>query len=62
MLQTWSIALPEVLCHDFGGIPISRGHALAAKLTGGALTPVPGSGHLMQDDAPEAIVAAMFNP
>lgn len=43
-------------------IPISRGHALAAKLTGGALTPVPGSGHLMQDDAPEAIVAAMFNP
>jgi pimeloyl-ACP methyl ester carboxylesterase len=43
-------------------IPISRGHALAAKLTGGALRTVPGSGHLMKDDAPEAIVAAMFNP
>jgi pimeloyl-ACP methyl ester carboxylesterase len=43
-------------------IPISRGHALAAKLTRGVLTPVPGSGHLMQDDAPEAIIAAMFNP
>lgn len=43
-------------------IPISRGHTLAAKLTRGALTPVPGSGHLMQDDAPEAIIAAMFNP
>jgi pimeloyl-ACP methyl ester carboxylesterase len=43
-------------------IPISRGHALAAKLTRGALTPVPGSGHLMQDDAPEAIIATMLNP
>jgi pimeloyl-ACP methyl ester carboxylesterase len=43
-------------------IPISRGHALAAKLTHGAITPVPGSGHLMQEDAPEAIIAAMFFP
>jgi pimeloyl-ACP methyl ester carboxylesterase len=43
-------------------IPIARGHALAAKLTQGNLIPVPGSGHLMQEDAPEAIIAAMFNP
>jgi pimeloyl-ACP methyl ester carboxylesterase len=43
-------------------IPISSGHALAARLTGGVLTTVPRSGHLMQEDAPEAIIAAMFNP
>jgi pimeloyl-ACP methyl ester carboxylesterase len=43
-------------------IPIASGHALAAKLTRGILTRVPGSGHLVQDDAPEAIIAAMFNP
>jgi pimeloyl-ACP methyl ester carboxylesterase len=41
-------------------IPITRGRALAAKLTRGALASVPGSGHLMQEDAPEAIIAAMF--
>lgn len=43
-------------------IPISRGRALAAKLTRGAIMPVPRSGHLMQEDAPEAIIAAMFDP
>jgi pimeloyl-ACP methyl ester carboxylesterase len=43
-----------------GWIPISQGRALAAKLTCGAITPVPGSGHLMQEDAPEAIITAMF--
>jgi pimeloyl-ACP methyl ester carboxylesterase len=41
-------------------VPIARGHTLAAKLTHGALVTVPGSGHLMQEDAPEAIVAAML--
>ena len=42
-------------------IPISQGRKLANLLTGGVLTPVPASGHLMQEDSPEAIVAAMFN-
>ncbi len=41
-------------------IPIAQGERLAAKLTGGALTRVPESGHLMQEDAPEAIIAALF--
>jgi pimeloyl-ACP methyl ester carboxylesterase len=41
-------------------IPIAQGHKLAEKLTAGALTTVPNSGHLVQEDAPEAIVAAMF--
>ncbi|SEQ69423.1 Pimeloyl-ACP methyl ester carboxylesterase [Amphritea atlantica] len=42
-------------------IPISQGRKLANLLTTGVLTPVPESGHLMQEDAPEAIVAAMFD-
>jgi pimeloyl-ACP methyl ester carboxylesterase len=40
-------------------IPVEQGRKLAAKISGGKLTAVPGAGHLMQDDAPEAIVAAM---
>ena len=43
-------------------IPISSGRDLAAKLTRGRITPIARSGHLMQEDAPEAIIAAMFNP
>lgn len=39
-------------------IPPQSGHRLAALLPDCALTLVPGSGHLMQEDAPEAIVAA----
>lgn len=43
-----------------GWIPLVQGHRLADKLTGGRLTPIAHSGHLMQEDAPEAIVAAML--
>ncbi len=39
-------------------IPIQRGHELAAMLPDCRFTPVPGAGHLMQEDAPEAIVSA----
>lgn len=39
-------------------IPIARGHELAAMLPICDFYEVPGSGHLMQEDAPEAIVAA----
>lgn len=39
-------------------IPLERGHELAAMIPGCALTEIPGAGHLMQEDAPEAIVSA----
>lgn len=39
-------------------IPVERGRALAAMIPDCELIEVPGSGHLMQEDAPEAIVAA----
>ena len=42
-----------------GWIPIERGRALAGMFPGARLVAVPGSGHLMQEDAPEAIVHAL---
>ncbi|KZM50465.1 alpha/beta hydrolase [Labrenzia sp. OB1] len=36
-------------------IPIERGRELHAMIPGAAFIPVPGAGHLMQEDAPEAI-------
>jgi pimeloyl-ACP methyl ester carboxylesterase len=41
-----------------GWIPAERGEALAARIPGARLQVVPAAGHLMQEDAPEAIVAA----
>jgi pimeloyl-ACP methyl ester carboxylesterase len=41
-------------------IPVAAGERLAAALTGGRLLRVPTAGHLVQDDAPEAIVAAVL--
>lgn len=41
-------------------IPIDRGQSLAARIPGATLRAVAGAGHLMQEDAPEAIVAALL--
>ena len=41
-------------------IPVSQGKKLADKITGGQMIIVPNSGHLMQEDHPEAILAAML--
>ena len=43
-------------------LPLEQGRQLADRLTAGRLTVVPRAGHLVQDDAPEAIVSAMFGP
>ena len=39
-------------------IPVERGRELARLIPGCVLTEVPDCGHLMQEDAPEAVVAA----
>ena len=41
-------------------IPVERGRELAARIQTATLRCVPDSGHLMQEDAPEAIVAALL--
>ena len=43
-------------------IPVQQGERLANLLKCGPVELVPDCGHLMQDDAPEAIVAAVLNP
>jgi len=42
-------------------IPFERGQEFADLIAGGAITRVPNAGHLLQEDAPEAIIAAMFD-
>jgi pimeloyl-ACP methyl ester carboxylesterase len=41
-------------------IPVERGHELASRIPKARLRLVPGAGHLVQEDAPEAIVAALL--
>ena len=41
-------------------IPIERGRALHRMIPGSQFYPVPNAGHLVQEDAPEAIVAALL--
>jgi hypothetical protein len=44
---------------DDAWIALAQGRQLADKLTGGELVPVPRAGHLVREDAPETIVAAV---
>ena len=41
-------------------IPLERGRELAARIPGASLQVVPEAGHLVQEDAPEAIVASVL--
>jgi pimeloyl-ACP methyl ester carboxylesterase len=41
-------------------IPIERGRALAAAIPNAVFRAIPDAGHLVQEDAPEAIVAALL--
>jgi pimeloyl-ACP methyl ester carboxylesterase len=58
---------PQIRCRtqilwgeDDGWIPIERGRQLTGMIPGARFQPVPHAGHLMQEDAPEAIVAAVL--
>jgi pimeloyl-ACP methyl ester carboxylesterase len=41
-------------------IPIERGQALASRIPGAIFRSIPDAGHLVQEDAPEAILAALL--
>ena len=41
-------------------IPVERGRELTRRITGSTLRIVPDAGHLVQEDAPEAVVAALL--
>lgn len=42
-------------------IPVERGRELARRIAGSSLRIVPDAGHLLQEDAPEAVVAALLD-
>ncbi|SHJ02145.1 Pimeloyl-ACP methyl ester carboxylesterase [Aureimonas altamirensis DSM 21988] len=42
-------------------LPLAQGEALAGLISDGPCIPIPGAGHLVQEDRPEAIVAAVLN-
>jgi len=42
-------------------ISVEHGRKLAAKISNSILKVIPGAGHIVQDDAPEAIVAALYD-
>lgn len=42
-------------------IPVERGHDLSTRIPGARLHVIPGAGHLVQEDAPEAIVSAVLH-
>jgi pimeloyl-ACP methyl ester carboxylesterase len=41
-------------------LPLEQGRRLSTLIPGARFRPVPGSGHLMQEGAPEAVLAAIF--
>jgi pimeloyl-ACP methyl ester carboxylesterase len=42
-------------------IPINQGEQLAGLIKANRFTPIPGAAHIVQEDAPEAIVAALLS-
>jgi pimeloyl-ACP methyl ester carboxylesterase len=41
-------------------IPLAQGRKLAGRLGAQRFVPVPDAGHLLQEDCPQAVVAAML--
>jgi pimeloyl-ACP methyl ester carboxylesterase len=56
------IGLPVLVCwgEDDTWIPLERGRALTARVPGAALVPIPGAGHLVQEDAPAELTGALL--
>lgn len=56
------IAIPTLVCwgEDDTWIPIARGRELAARIPGARLEPIAGAGHLVQEDAPAELTAALL--
>ena len=57
-----TIEIPVLVCWgaDDAWIPAERGRELAARIPGARLELIPGAGHLVQEDAPAALTAALL--
>ncbi|NEC09507.1 alpha/beta fold hydrolase [Streptomyces sp. SID7909] len=56
------VAVPVMVCwgEDDTWIPVAKAHELADALPGARLRIIPGSGHLVQEDAPAELLAALW--
>ncbi|MGC5000186.1 MULTISPECIES: alpha/beta fold hydrolase [unclassified Streptomyces] len=56
------IDLPTLICwgQDDTWIPPAKGRELAARIPGARLEPITGAGHLVQEDAPAELTAALI--
>lgn len=57
-----TITLPVMVCWggDDGWVPVDRGRELASRIPDARLEIVPGAGHLVQEDAPAELTAALL--
>ncbi|SDM46166.1 alpha/beta fold hydrolase [Allokutzneria albata] len=57
------IDLPVLICwgEQDSWIPIEKGHELAGLIPGARLEPIAGAGHLVQEDAPAELTAALLD-
>ncbi|MFD7881296.1 alpha/beta fold hydrolase [Streptomyces bauhiniae] len=55
------IGIPTLVCwgEDDAWIPVAKGRELAARVPGARLEPIAGAGHLVQEDAPAELTAAL---
>ncbi|MGW6731429.1 alpha/beta fold hydrolase [Streptomyces sp. NPDC055013] len=55
------IGFPTLVCwgEDDTWIPVAKGRELAARIPGARLEPIAGAGHLVQEDAPAELTAAL---
>lgn len=56
------IDFPTLVCwgQDDAWIPVAKGRELAARIPGARLEPIAGAGHLVQEDAPAELTAALI--
>ncbi|MEU7897147.1 alpha/beta hydrolase [Nonomuraea sp. NPDC049152] len=57
-----SIGIPVLVCwgEDDEWIPVAKGRELAARIPGARLFVLPGAGHLVQEDTPAELTAALL--
>ncbi|MFC7994875.1 alpha/beta fold hydrolase [Streptomyces rochei] len=57
-----AIGVPTLVCwgEDDAWIPVAKGRELAAAVPGARWEPFPGAGHLVQEDAPAELTAALL--
>ncbi|WNO70490.1 alpha/beta hydrolase [Streptomyces sp. AM8-1-1] len=57
------IGIPTLVCwgRDDTWIPVAKGQELAARIPGARFEPIAGAGHLVQEDAPAELTAALID-